>query len=110
GQAYAEVNSDGNRPAATGLKKALVAVHGFDFVPESLRSSTFTETASRVLNAHFAYNNFFNEEEPMSNLAGLGTTIPRPAFGKCMEATLAVWLGNRWGVSWGARPWAETVL
>lgn len=54
GQAYAEMNASGNRIAATGLKNALLRVHGFDFVPESLRSSTFSEAAARVLAAHFS--------------------------------------------------------
>ena len=102
GQAYAEVNADGNREASAGLKRALLKVQGFDFVPESLRSNTFTETAARVLAAHFGFNNFYKEQEPMAILASLGTAIPRPAFAKCMEATLAVWLGNPWGYSYAA--------
>jgi hypothetical protein len=38
----------------------------------------------------------------MAILASLGTAIPKPAFAKCMEATLAVWLGNAWGHSYAA--------
>ena len=110
GQVYAEVNARGDRPASAGLKQTLVRVHGFDFVPESLRSNTFSEAAARVLAAHFAYDNFFNEAEPMSTLADLGTAIPKPAFAKCIEATLAVWLGNRWGNSWSAESDARRVL
>jgi hypothetical protein len=102
GQAYAEVNAEGNREASAGLKHALLKVQGFDFVPESLRSNTFTEAAARVLAAHFGFNNFYTEQEPMAILAGLGTAIPKPAFAKCMEATLAVWLGNAWGYSYAA--------
>lgn len=110
GQAYAEVNASGDRAASAGLRKALLKVHGFDFVPETLRSSTFTECASRVLTAHFAFNNFYTEAEPMETLANLGTAIPRPAFAKCMEATFAVWLGNSWGHSFAAVPYASIVL
>jgi hypothetical protein len=110
GQAYAEVNAAGNRLASSGLKKALLDVHGFDFVPESLRSSTFTEAAARVLSAHFALNNFYNEREPMEALANLGTSIPMPAFAKCMEATLAVRLGNPWGHARAAQAPAKRVL
>jgi hypothetical protein len=110
GQAYAEVNAAGNRIAAAGLGKALLLVNGFDFVPESLRSSTFTQAAARVLSTHFATNNFYNEEEPMRVLANLGTAIPRPAFAKCMEATLSVWLGNRWGNTWAAEKYAQQVF
>ncbi|MCX5691689.1 MAG: hypothetical protein NTV94_18180 [Planctomycetota bacterium] len=92
------------------MKKALMAVKGFDFVPESLRSNTFTETAARVLSAHFAFNNFYNEREPMEALAALGTSIPRPAFAKVVEAALAVRLGNKWGVANGAQAAATRVL
>jgi len=110
GQAYAEVSASGNRLASGGLKKALLDVHGFDFVPETLRSSTFTEAAAKVLSAHFAMNNFFNERDPMQTLANLGTSIPMPAFGKCMEAVLAVRLGNYWGEAWAAQPAANQLL
>ncbi|SIO23507.1 hypothetical protein SAMN05444166_3150 [Singulisphaera sp. GP187] len=110
GQAYAEVNSAGNRPATAGLKRALTSVHGFDYVPESLRSNTFIDAAAKVLDAHFGINNFHNEAAPMSNLASLGTTIPKPAFGKCIEATLAVWLGNSYGQSWTAIQYATNLL
>jgi hypothetical protein len=92
------------------MKKALIDVKGFDFVPETLRSSTFTEAAAKVLSAHFAMDNFYKEQEPMRMLANLGTSIPMPAFAKCMEATLAVRLGNRWGEAWSAQPSAERVL
>jgi hypothetical protein len=110
GQAYAEVNAAGNRLAAAGVKKALLDVHGFDFVPETLRSDTYTEAAAKVLSAHFAMNNFYNERQPMEALANLGTSIPMPAFAKCLEATLAVYLGNHWGNAWSAEPAATRVL
>jgi hypothetical protein len=110
GQAYAVVNAEGNRAASTGLKRSLLKVHGFDFVPETLRSSTFSESAARVLTAHYGFNNFTSEEEPMRILANLGTAIPRPAFAKCMEAALAVWLGNYWGNSWAAGPYTKKVF
>jgi hypothetical protein len=110
GQSYAEVNAAGNRPASAGMKKALIDVKGFDFVPETLRSSTFTDAAAKVLTSHFAMNNFYNEREPMQTLANLGTSIPMPAFAKCIEATLAVFLGNHWGHAWNAEEYAKQIL
>lgn len=110
GQAYAEVNAAGKKIASSGLKKALLSVRGFDFVPETLRSNTFTEAAARVLSAHFAMNNFYNEREPMESLANLGTSIPMPAFSKCLEATLAVRLGNYWGFAYDAQAAANRIL
>lgn len=110
GQAYAEVNASGNRLASAGLKKALLEVQGFDFVPETLRSNTFTEAAAKVLSAHFAMDNFYNEQAPMETLARLGTSIPMPAFAKCLEATLAVRLGNYWGHAHSAQDAVNAVL
>jgi hypothetical protein len=63
-----------------------------------------------VLAAHFAFNNFYKEEEPMAILANLGSAIPKPAFAKSMEATLAVALGNPWGNSFAALPYAKQIL
>jgi hypothetical protein len=110
GQVYAEVTADGNRDAVTAMKKALLKVHGFDYVPETLRSSTFTQAAARVLDAHFAFNNFYNEESPMSVLSRLGTAIPKPAFSKTLEATVAVYTGNPYGYSNTSVPHARTIL
>jgi hypothetical protein len=110
GQAYAEVSAAGNKLSSDGMRKTLTSVKGFDYVPESLRSSTFTEAAAKVLSAHFAMRNFYNEREPMSALSSLGTTIPKPAFAKCMEATLAVYLGNSWGYTLNAEKPATDLL
>ena len=110
GQVYAEVTASGNRMASVAIKRALMEVRGFDFVPESLRSSTFTEASAKVLSSHFASNNFYNERQPMEALANLGTSIPMPAFAKCVEAALAVYLGNRWGHTWDAQPAATALL
>jgi len=110
GQTYAELYNDGKKPAVTGLKKALLKVSGFDFVPENLRSHTFTATANTVLKAHEGMNNYYNEPAPMKTLASLGTTIPSPAFPVCMTATLSVRLGNPYGFSTAAQSYAQQVM
>lgn len=99
GTAYRDVTAAGNTIAASGLKTALLKVGGFDYVPENLRSSTFIKAAQQLLEVHFAFNNFYNEPSAVSKLANLGTTIPSPALIECIQAYLAVYLGNRWGYS-----------
>ncbi len=103
GRSYAEVHADGQKKAASGLRAALLKVSGFDYVPEDLRSNTFIEAAGRLLQAHFAMNNFYNEPAPARALASLGSSIPIQAFAQCMTATLCVRLGNRYGISWNAQ-------
>jgi hypothetical protein len=110
GQAYAEVVNVGNSPAVAALKKALTAIRGFDYVPETLRSQTFSAAASNVINVHTGMNNFYNEPAAIAALGKLGSTIPWPAFPISMSAIMAIYLGNSYGHAWGAIPDAEALL
>lgn len=99
GTAYRDVTAAGNLISASGLKNALLKVNGFDYVPENLRSVTFKNLAKELLETHFSFNNFYNEPPIARKLANLGTTIPAPALVDCIQAYLAVYLGNSYGVS-----------
>jgi len=110
GQAYSELFNEGKSSAVKTLNSVLVNVSGFDFVPESLRSNSFTKAAHLVLAAHQGANNFYNEPKPMRDLAAMGSSIPGPAFGNVMTATLAVKIGNRYGQCWDAQQPANEVL
>ncbi|MDG4905197.1 hypothetical protein P9228_01900 [Mesorhizobium sp. WSM4898] len=110
GQAYAEQFNEGKRQTISGLHSVLVAVKGFDYVPENLRSNTFIRIASSVIAAHNGPNNFYNEPAPMRELANLGTSIPGPAVAQCVTAALCVKIGNQYGVSWSAQPYADQVI
>lgn len=110
GRAYAEVHAAGKKLAAAGIRRGLLKVHGFDYVPENLRSMTFLAAANAVLEAHTGFSNFHAEPRPMKALADLGTVIPSPALAKTMTATLSVFLGNFYNISFQAQPYAEQVL
>jgi hypothetical protein len=110
GQAYSELFNDGKTAAIKTLHGVLVSTGGFDYVPESLRSNSFTKAAHAVLAAHQGMNNFYNEPKPMRELAAMGSSIPGPAFSSVMTAALVVKLGNRYGVSWEAQPYADQIL
>ena len=110
GQAYAEAVNSSMAAAVLALKKALGAVRGFDYVPESLRSQTFAAAAANLINVHTEMNNFYNEPGAIAALSKLGTTIPWPAFPVCMSAILAVRLGNGYGTSHAAQPEAISLL
>jgi len=110
GRAYSEVHAEGKTTAAAGLRKLLLGVRGFDYVPEDLRSRTFLAVAAELQNVHFSLNNFYNEPVAIRKLDSLGTTIPIPALAQCMTAVLCVRLGNRYGVSWAAQGTARDML
>lgn len=110
GRTYAEVHAAGKRTALGVVRRVLMAVSGFDYVPEDLRSRTFITVAKKLQEVHFSANNFYNEPQPMHVLASLGTSIPMPAFPACMTAVLCVKLGNRYGYCWNAQADADTML
>lgn len=110
GRAYAELHADGQAKPANGVRSALLKVTGFDYVPENLRSRAFLEAASKVIDAHFGWDNFHNEPAPTRALASLGSSIPGPAFHRCMTAVILVSVGNAYGVSHAAQAPADEVL
>jgi hypothetical protein len=110
GRVYSEIVADGKTQAASGLKKILLKVKGFDFVPEDLRSHSFIAAAQQVIDAHEGGNNFYNEPAPTKALAEMGSTIPRPAFPVCMTAVLSVKLGNPYGISYDAQSYSNSIL
>jgi hypothetical protein len=110
GQSYAEAVNAGESAAVSALKKALMAVQGFDYVPETLRSQTFSAAASAIINVHTSANNFYNEPSAVTGLVKLGSTIPWPAFPVCMSAVLAISLGNKYGFTWGAQADINSLL
>lgn len=110
GQAYASEFSEGKKDSIKALHSVLLRVRGFDFVPENLRSNTFTKVANSVIAAHQGIDNFYNEPGPMRELASLGTSIPGPALAGCITATLCVKLGNSYGASWAAQSSADQIL
>lgn len=110
GETYRDVFASGDAAATKGLKLALGKVGGFDFVPETLRSTTFKEMARKLIDVHDSFNNFYNESGVVKALANLGTRIPEPAFLVCLDAYLLVYLGNYYGYSRNAAPIAEEEL
>lgn len=110
GETYRDVVASGDIIATKGLKIALGKVGGFDFVPETLRSTTFKETARKLIDVHYSFNNFYNETSVVKALSNLGTRIPEPAFLICLDAYLLVYLGNYYGFSRDAAPIAEEEL
>lgn len=112
GQAYARFHSEGAAKVVVtkALGRALVAVGGFDFVPETLRSQTYASAARAVLQAHEGWNNFHNEPPAMAQLMSLGSSIPMPAMTVVATAVLSVYLGRKSGVSYDGVAKVEQLL
>ena len=110
GRVYAELMSEGKSVAASGMKRLLLKVRGFDFVPEDLRSRAFIAAAHSVIEGHEGMNNFYNEPAPTRALEQMGSVVPIPAFPICMSALLSIRLGNSYGICYDAQSSANSAL
>ncbi|GAB3870517.1 hypothetical protein GCM10028824_19240 [Hymenobacter segetis] len=110
GSIYRDTIADGNTSISNGIRLALLKVQGFDYVPETLKSATFSKVAKQIVDTHFSHNNFYNEYPLVKNLANLGTSIPKDAFLDCIQAYLCVYIGNRYGYARDAAPVAYEQL
>lgn len=110
GREYAQANNEGETNLIKALRKILLNVKGFDFVPENLRSNSYIKMANQLLNAHYQYNNFYNEPVYVKQLFNMGESIPVPAIGTCMTAILACKIGNQYGVAKSAQETLDSLL
>lgn len=104
------VQTFNRRPAIRGLGQALLSAQGIDFIPGARTFEIFRIAAREVFNAHFCDMNFRSEVKPMANLVQFGSTVPNPALHLCLGAALCVRLGNRYGHSPEAQPFADSYL
>ncbi len=102
GITYSKYANQGNQTHILTFKRALERVHGFDYVPENLRSLSFIQAAKHIKSVHYAFNNFYNEPEAVKRLERLGNKIPKPAIKESVSACLMVILGNVYGRSFSA--------
>lgn len=102
GITYSKYANQGNQTYILTFKRALERVHGFDYVPENLRSLSFIQAAKHIKSVHYAFNNFYNEPEAVKRLERLGNKIPKPAIKESVSACLMVILGNVYGQSYSA--------
>lgn len=110
GITYSKYANQGNKTYILTFKRALERVHGFDYVPENLRSLSFIQAAKHVKNVHYSFNNYYNEPEAVNKLERLGNQIPKPAVKECVGACVMVILGNAYGRSYSAVDSAYEVL
>ncbi|PFG72729.1 hypothetical protein DL97_5854 [Bacillus sp. YF23] len=99
GFSYAEAINEGDQKLVSAFKSVLLKVQGFDYVPEDLRSRSFIAVAKNLLDVHYGIDNFYKEPAAAKSLMSMGTTIPKPAIGAVLSATLACKIGNSYGVS-----------
>ena len=110
GITYSKYANIGDSKYIVPFKQALKKVHGFDYVPENLRSLSFIKAAKNIKKVHHGLDNFYNEPSAVRDLEKLGTKIPKPAVKEVVSSIISIILGNAYGVSHAAQPPAREVL
>ena len=110
GTTYSQYVNSGKENQMLTFKSALQRVHGFDYVPENLRSISFIQAAKNIKRVHHEMNNFYQEPEAVRKLEILGTQIPKPALKEAISSCIVVFLGNAYGSSNAAIPYTEQVF
>ena len=110
GTTYSQYVNSGKENQMLTFKSALQRVHGFDYVPENLRSISFIQAAKNIKRVHHEMNNFYKEPEAVRKLEILGTQIPKPALKEAISSCILVFLGNAYGSSNAAIPYTEQVF
>ncbi|QEQ57842.1 hypothetical protein F1541_00040 [Haemophilus influenzae biotype aegyptius] len=72
----------------------------------------FSAAINRLQIAHDGLNNFYNEPPYAERLAELSqnTAVPETAQSDFVDTIVSCYLGNRYGVSWGAIPFYEKII
>ena len=99
GTTYSKYVNRGEKKYIYTFKNALEKVHGYDYVPENLRSISFIQAAKNIKRVHYEFNNFYNEPDAVTRLERLGNQIPKPALKESVSACIMVYVGNAYGSS-----------
>ena len=72
----------------------------------------FSAAINRLQIAHDGLNNFYNEPPYAERLAELSqnTAVPETAQSDFVDTIVSCYLGNKYGVSWGAIPFYEKII
>ncbi|QOJ21958.1 MAG: hypothetical protein HRU77_15460 [Gammaproteobacteria bacterium] len=79
---------------------------------ESEQHAVFSRAIERLMTAHLALNNFYNEPpfaERLSELSRQGE-VPETAQEAYVSAVVGCYIGNGYGVSWAAEPYYKKMI
>ena len=70
----------------------------------------FNRYAQEFLDAHFGWDNFYNEPSYAKNLLSLGSEVPQTSLRLYVLSILMSFIGNSYGVSDSAQPYNRQML
>lgn len=88
----------------------LELVGGVSYIPETYKHILFKKAAVSLIDAHFGWDNFYNEPGYAKDLAMLGMDVPPTALRIYVKAILLSYIGNLYGISDAAQKYDEKML
>lgn len=110
GDRFARIYVEGTEDEKREAFAFLSLVGGVDLVPTPVRRALFDRRSQNLIDAYFAWENFYNEPPHARALVELGKAVPPGAETKYVKALLLSYLGNRWNISRAAQPYVQEMI
>lgn len=110
GETYSKAISEGYTDTVKALSSILDEIQGYDFVPETTRSTAYRKIAKAYLSIHYEFDNFYNEPIYAKKLNSMGTVIPKFALQDCLQAVIVSKIGNRYDTARDAQAYNNKIL
>ena len=107
---YTSLKDVKSEDEAKETEEFLKMVDGIKYIPEDNRAIIFNRYAQEFLDAHFGWDNFYNEPSYAKNLLSLGSEVPQTSLRLYVLSILMLFIGNSYGVSDGAQPYNRQML
>lgn len=96
--------------AANEALAFLKLVEGIEYIPESFKEIIFKKHAQLFIDAHYEWNNFYNEPKYAKDLLSLGKDVPLSAIYTYIKAIMLSFIGNTYGISTDAQSYNKTMI
>lgn len=107
---YTSLSDVKNDDEANEAKAFLTMVGGIGYIPEDNRTIIFNQVAQKFLDAHFGWDNFYNEPTYAKNLLALGKDVPLMSLQIYVRAIILSFVGNGYGISDAAQVYNTKML
>ncbi len=107
---YTSLNDVKSSDEAKEAKEFLTLVGGIGYIPEDNRAIIFNQVAQKFLDAHYSWNNFYNEPTYAKDLLALGKDVPVMSLKGYVRSIVMSFVGNSSGVSNGAQVYNKKML
>lgn len=103
GSKFASLRDIKGKDAANEALEFLKTVNGVSYIPETFKEIIFKKHSQALIDAHFEWNNFYNEPSHSRELFSLGKDVPISAIHTYVKAITVSFIGNTYGIAGGAQ-------